>query len=185
MYKECKTAQSIQRQRHIEETLLEMMKKKDFRDIKVNELCDEATIPRKAFYRYFDSKEDVLYALVDHMFLEMAERHEFVRKLETMATVETMEVLFNYWYEYRDLIKALDRSGNSSLLLERSFYWDMKKNNMTINNFDEQMLTRKLFMFTGMYSLIFTWIRIGSKSAHEMAEMAVECLTEPLIRNNN
>ena len=66
MYKLCKTEQSATRQRAIENRLFDLLKQKSYEDITVTELCLEMSMPRKAFYRYFDSKEDTLCGLIDH-----------------------------------------------------------------------------------------------------------------------
>jgi len=46
--------------------LLQLMLRKNYEDISVSDLCDHLQIPRKAFYRYFTSKDGALYALIDH-----------------------------------------------------------------------------------------------------------------------
>jgi AcrR family transcriptional regulator len=62
MYKMCKTEKSASRQRLIEQTLLELMKREPYDAITITSLCSELKMPRKAFYRYFDSKETALRA---------------------------------------------------------------------------------------------------------------------------
>ena len=62
MYKLCKTEQSAARQRELEQSLAAMMLVRRYEDISVSEFCSYAGIPRKAFYRYFSSKDGALYA---------------------------------------------------------------------------------------------------------------------------
>ena len=69
MYKLCKTEQSAQRQRMLEQGLLKAMLTQHFDEISVSDLCDEIGIPRKSFYRYFSGKDGALYALIDHTLL--------------------------------------------------------------------------------------------------------------------
>lgn len=38
----------------------------------IMELCSWLDIPRKAFYRYFSSKEGALYALIDHTLMDFS-----------------------------------------------------------------------------------------------------------------
>ena len=61
MYKICKTEESIKRQIEVETALYELLKKKDYVDITVTELCVAVNMPRKTFYRYFDEKTDEIY----------------------------------------------------------------------------------------------------------------------------
>ena len=64
MYKLCKTEETVKRQREIELGLFSMLKTVRFDNLSITELCEKIQIPRKAFYRYFDSKEDALCALI-------------------------------------------------------------------------------------------------------------------------
>ena len=74
MYKLCKTEQSAQRQRQLEEGLLAAMKTKRYEEITISDLCEQMDIPRKSFYRYFSSKDGALHALNDHTLLDF-EQH--------------------------------------------------------------------------------------------------------------
>ena len=56
MYKLCKTEQSAQRQRSLEEGLLPAMKTKRYEEITISDLCSQMEIPRKSFYRYFPAR---------------------------------------------------------------------------------------------------------------------------------
>ena len=121
MYKLCKTEQSVKRQRKIENCLFEILKEKKYEEITITELCDRMEMPRKAFYRYFDSKDDALIALIDH---SMSEYMGFSvdRSGETRRSlVSELEEYFKFWYQKRDLLAALDRSGlqNSYLMTTR------------------------------------------------------------------
>ena len=69
-YKACKTPQSAQRQREVVECLVDMMRTQQYGDITVCALCQRAQMPRKAFYRYFETKDDVFEALVELTMLE-------------------------------------------------------------------------------------------------------------------
>ncbi len=69
MYKLCKTEQSAARQKELEQGLMELMTVTRYEDISVSDLCLELNIPRKAFYRYFSSKDGALHGLIDHTLL--------------------------------------------------------------------------------------------------------------------
>ena len=71
MYKLCKTEQSAQRQRQLEEGLLELMRLRPYDEISVVDLCEYLQIPRKSFYRYFSNKDGALFALLDHTLMEL------------------------------------------------------------------------------------------------------------------
>ena len=69
MYKKCKTEESAKRQKQFAECLMQLMEKKNFSDITITELSSRMNAPRNAFYRYFDSLEDVLYSYLDDILL--------------------------------------------------------------------------------------------------------------------
>lgn len=58
---------------YITEALLYLLKKKEYKDISITEICKKAGVTRMSFYRNFESKEDILIKKVrdvtDH-FLE-------------------------------------------------------------------------------------------------------------------
>lgn len=46
---------------------MELLQTRSFSQVRVSELCRRAGVPRKTFYRYFDSKEDIIRYLADGM----------------------------------------------------------------------------------------------------------------------
>ena len=120
MYKLCKTEQSAQRQRQLEEGLKKVMLTKHFEEISVSDLCDQLQVPRKSFYRYFSSKDGALYGLIDHTMMEY-ERFAVARQKVTGRTLSNeLESFFQFWVEHKDLLDALQKSGLSGVLIERS-----------------------------------------------------------------
>lgn len=59
-YKICHTEASSQRQRELEDGLLNAMGSQSYARITLTELCSQLSIPRKSFYRYFPTKDDCL-----------------------------------------------------------------------------------------------------------------------------
>lgn len=110
MYKLCKTEQSAQRQRDFELALLRLMEQKNYYKITITDLCKEMGAPRKAFYRYFDSIDDVLDALLDYEYLESMK--EVVNQI--------YEPFFLYWSNNRRLLDVLEKYGLSPRLISRA-----------------------------------------------------------------
>lgn len=161
MYKKCKTLASSERQKQFEQTLLNLMEKQTFKEITVSALCREMGVPRKAFYRYFDSVEDVLYALMDEI-LQAAFLHMEVR-LE-------LEKFFRYWREKKGLLDVLEKNGLSQKLMDRSYTLIMTSEKL-------EAMTAKEMMYAGYVSAILTlvimWHHTGMcQSPEEMKELA-------------
>lgn len=186
MYKLCKTEQSVRRQREIENCLFEIMKDKKFDEITITELCERMSMPRKAFYRYFDSKDDTLFALIDHLMSEYV-GFSVDRSGETKRSlVGELEDYFRFWYKKRELLGALDASGLIGILIERTINYPIGDRIMIakfLPNDDE--LTRERvfkFAFSGLVYTMINWYRSGFEtSTREMAISACRMLREPLF----
>ena len=120
MYKLCKTEQSAARQRELEQCLVSLMNSRRYEEITVSDFCLHAGIPRKAFYRYFSSKDGALYALIDHTMLEFEGFSEPYERGENRTLVKDMEAFFLFWKHRKDVLDALAHSGLSGILIERA-----------------------------------------------------------------
>lgn len=170
MYKICRTAQSARRQRQMEQGLLAAMEKRRYEDITVCELCRGMGISRKAFYRYFDSKDDALYALLDRALAECDAAMRYTG--QTLALGE-LEKYFRFWREHKRLLDALRQSGLSSQLIECALRYkagaeeDSQKGSVTL-----------VFLF-----LMLQWHRGGyAQTPAEMACEAAQILGRPLLK---
>ena len=66
MYKLCVTEKSAKNQVQLEEAFLRLALQRNYDDITISDICREAGLSRKVYYRLFEGKNDVLYALIDH-----------------------------------------------------------------------------------------------------------------------
>ncbi len=186
MYKLCKTEQSVKRQREIENCLLKILLTKNFEEITITELCEKMNMPRKAFYRYFDSKEDALSALIDHT---MSEYKGFVvdksGESNRSLTAE-LEEYFIFWYGKRELLAALDRSNLIGNLIERTINYPVG-DRISLAKFlpdDERKVRERIFKFafSGLVYTMISWYRDGfNVSTAEMAKTACRMFREPLF----
>lgn len=176
MYKVCKSEQSRKRQRYIESVFVKMLQEEEFSQIKINALCELCDIPRKAFYRYYDTKEDLLMAVVDHAIEDFTNQFN-VGKYDNGITVELLEAFYIYWQENADFVSALERSACSSMLLERNIYLLMR---VRENDFSERSFLKYLFSLSGIYATLIIWLKVGGKTPHEMAVYTYETLNSPL-----
>ncbi len=67
MYFKSKNKTAIRSQHIISDALFSLMKRKPFQQITVTEICEEAAIGRKTFYRNFELREDVIDFQLDLM----------------------------------------------------------------------------------------------------------------------
>lgn len=184
MYKICQTEQSIRRQRELEQGLLRLMLRRNYEDLTVKDLCDEMALPRKSFYRYFSSKDGVLYALIDHTLADFFMMPTVGNKSRGTA-IGDLDLYFLFWYEKRELLDALHRSGLSGILAERATNFALQEGHMPRQfkkmRLDIQTLAMA-FSVTGLMAMILQWHRSGFQvSPDEMTKLATEILTAPLL----
>lgn len=186
MYKACRTEHSAERQRVLEQGLLEAMKSRRFEDISVSDLCDRMGIPRKAFYRYFSGKDGALYGLIDHTLMEF---EPFMLGLESGSSHTArrdLESFFFFWLAQRELLDALELSGLMGLLMERTVAYaltdDVLPSRFLPN--DSKPMQKQITMFgvCGLMSMVLNWHREGFSTAPgNMAEIAARILSQPLF----
>ena len=188
MYKLCKTEQSAQRQRQLEEGLKKVMLTKHFEEISVSDMCDQLQVPRKSFYRYFSSKDGALYGLIDHTMMEY-ERFAVARQKVTGRTLSNeLESFFQFWVEHKDLLDALQKSGLSGVLIERSISHALGETVMPKRFLprDSRDMQRQVTMFgvCGLMSMVLTWHHDGYKETPtQLARVACRLLGQPLFPN--
>ena len=157
-------------------------------EISISELCDRLQIPRKSFYRYFSSKDGALYGLIDHTMMEY-ERFAVARQKVTGRTLSNeLESFFQFWVEHKDLLDALQKSGLSGVLIERSISHALGETVMPKRFLprDSRDMQRQVTMFgvCGLMSMVLTWHHDGYKETPtQLARVACRLLGQPLFPN--
>lgn len=184
MYKLCSTAQAVQRQRKMEQTLLQLMLRHRYEDISVSDLCEVMQIPRRAFYRYFSSKDGALHALIDHTLSDFFEDSPEKLQKRGMAKGE-LELTFEFWKSKKDLLDALKRSSLGGILVERATEFTLREGYMPRKFKKLQPEVQGLamsFSVCGLMSMILRWHSQGFLlSPAEMSGLAITLLGHPLI----
>lgn len=188
MYKLCKTEQSQQRQREIEQALLETMLHKRYEDISVSDLCSHIGIPRKSFYRYFSGKDGALYAMIDHVLSDYLD-YEAREGLNARNPRGYMEAVCRYWIQQKPLLDALEKSAMSGVLIQRTiaFTRDMDSYPLFLWTADKQLQEYgAMFATCGIATMMVQWHRDGyAQSVEQMARLLVRLLGEPLFNVGN
>ena len=186
MYKMCKTEQSARRQRDLELGLLEAMKTQRYEDISISELCGTLGIPRKTFYRYFDSKDGALYGLIDHTLMDY-EGFNFGYLNSGKRTLQReLEQFFLFWLEKKNLLDVLHSSGLSGILIERAINFALTDTVMPRRFLpeDTEEMQKHITMFgvCGLLSMVLSWHVGGfTESTTQMARIAARLIGAPLF----
>lgn len=186
MYKLCKTEQSAQRQREIEQALFSMLEKKNYTDITITEICVNLNMPRKTFYRYFDSKDDALFALVEHTMLDYNTFHEKnADSLERTLKKEIQGFLI-FWLQKKDFLDVFNRNCMLDKLIEVSVNLPIR-DILNISKFlpdDNEWVQKKIFKFAvgGLITEMLDWYKEGFKTnISDMTNLCCRLLSRPLF----
>lgn len=187
MYKLCKTEQSASRQHELEVGLLAVMNTKRYEEISVSDLCDQLGIPRKAFYRYFSSKDGALQALIDHTLMDFEAFAAGPLLTEPRTAQLELERFFRFWHHHKPLLDALERSNISGILIERSISYAVSGTPMPRrflpDNDPEVQKQVTVFAVCGLMSMVLDWHHSGYVSpVANMARLAVRLVSQPLFQ---
>lgn len=186
MYKMCKTEQSAQRQRELEQGLLRAMSVHHYDEISVSDLCEQIGIPRKSFYRYFSGKDGALHALIDHTLLEYEGFSLPWKEGKPRSYQNDLEQFFRFWRSQKPLLDALSRSELSGVLIERAIDHALSEVGMhrryLLQHVPELRAHATMFGVCGLMAMVVTWHHDGyCLEPWQMAQIAVKLVTEPLF----
>lgn len=189
MYKLCKTEQSAQRQQLLEEALLRAMGERPYEAITISDLCAQAGVPRKAFYRYFSGKDGALHSLIDHTLLRFEDFATQIARDRELPWQESLEIYFRYWLTQRPLLEALTANDKAQVLVFQSVKCALSPQGVPRKyrrwkslDIEEKAIR---FIICGLTAMIITWSQEGFRETpKELAATAEKLLTEPLFRRN-
>lgn len=174
MYKHCNTEDSARRQRQLEQCLLELMEEFPFSAITIGQICEQAGISRKSFYRYFDSKEGCLFALLDHTIMDGASYYMPDDGLD-LSGPDFCTRICEYWQKQTPLLDALEKNGQSIQLLQRIVRYILVEEPDYARYMDipqEYVMEHVVYNIGGLMGLILTWHHEGyQKSAAQMGQV--------------
>lgn len=176
MYRKCATEISVQHQRQVAQSLLELLGKMPYEDITVTQLCRTAGVTRRIFYHLFSNKTGALQALVDHKILD----------IESYCPEITNDALrfFRYWKEQKPFLDALWENGMSGMLQERMInsvltedydvlYW------LQHHGWNKNSKEVIIFGLSGLMGLLYSWYYSGFQKEPEELAALVEQLLRP------
>lgn len=182
MYRKCTTEKAAAQQRRFQEALLSAIKKQSYSQVTVTDLCRLTGLSRKTFYRLYENKDDVLYAMLDGVLYNMPQHQDPKQSLH-----ECLYRVFSYWKEQKDILDALSDNHQTYLLLERALYYVSSEDLQTQRALGVMGHPHKeeilLFVLGGIMSMTILWHHSGyAKSIEEMAQLAALLLMSPPLQ---
>lgn len=187
IYKRCTTPDAAFRQKQVEECLLANMAETPYQEISVTQLCQQMNISRKAFYRYYSSKDACLCSLLDRMLME-CRLFEIPSKNVDSDTSHEIASFLAFWKQQKNLLDVLIKNNLIDRLISRSIQFLIKEEQPAYHNhkihdffYDENV---QLFSLAGVFSVIIHWHITGyTLSNEEMARKMTRLLFHPLMHS--
>ena len=163
--------------------LLKLMKKKDFDQISVSELSETAQYDRRTFYRYFQSKNDILYLHCATLLGEMAED----MKKEPLTPQSGFLSYFEFWNKHRDFLLLLEKQhllfflGEKQDQLLYQHVGTVVHDDLPVDLDQVSEFSQYAYYFTlgGLWQALVLWIRTGMKQTPEqLTKYILESFTE-------
>ena len=156
---------------YIIEALLLLMKKKEYKDISITEICERAGVTRMSFYRNFDSKEDILkkwLTRITDSFLVISGisyKHD--------STREYFIKLFTHLKQHQTICSAMYKADLIYLVKEQ---FDRVFLQIRREEYDDY---KSYFLAGGIYNVYLLWLIGGCKETpEEIAEKMEDMLVK-------
>lgn len=155
----------------IESALILLLESKTFGDISISELVKRAGVSRTAFYRNYESKEDVLQCALRDV------ANSILNKLALNPQSEAFwTTLFSEIKEYCPAIRLLLKAGLGHTILEEITAHAVTKE-------DSNGITARYgaILWAGaVYNVLVNWVMNGAQeSAEDMAKICMQISSNP------
>lgn len=164
--------------------LLALMKQKPYTKITISELCDQAGLSRKTFYKYFSCLDD----LVDHIYegFSLAYQRYPIPQNNKSDCYNSFLHFFSFWYHFRDWVEVLvqnDLWDESRLMTEHQHSLLTPRDWSGSPGENEQgRLLVYAFIGAGCVRMVKNWCHDGFRQTpEEMAELVNFTLSGELI----
>lgn len=131
-------------------SLVDLLKFKNYEEITVQDIVDKAKMSRMTYYRNFDSVDDILKYYVSNITNDFV--HDAYNKYDSKMFKEYMIMLFDHLYEYRDL-------GNVLLKANKLYFMKEEFEKLFISkslNYKDKY--RCSFIAGGLYNIYYNWL---------------------------
>ena len=157
------------------DTLIKLMKQKNFERIKISDICEEAFINRSTFYAHYEDKYDLLMDLFEEQKLTLLkelnvnENKSFSKKY----LMDLLSILINHIDENKEMYNAILVNNRNGILIdflidttERDFLQRIKNDNkVVISNIPIDTIVK--FYAGGLINIGISWLTEKEKYTKE------------------
>ncbi len=150
--------------------LLILMKKKDYKNISITEICEKAGVTRMSFYRNFDSKEDILQKWCTNVTDDFLKDSAISYKSD--STTDYFIKLFTHMQEYREISQRLYKAGLMHIIKEQ---FDRVFLEIHSGEYDDY---KSYFLSGGIYNVYYLWLVHGCQESPAEIALRMEHILE-------
>lgn len=160
----------IKTKKNLYEGLLEVMKEKEFEDIKVSDICDKAMTNRSTFYDHFSDKYELLTSLIEDLKKElMNSLKNNIQETESLKEHYMMiiKLLINHIDENVDIYNAILKKNNNSIVMDMLYDTIYKDIEIEIEKYEKntkvpaEIITK--FYVTAVSNICLDYIKYPKK----------------------
>lgn len=156
--------QKAQSKKMIEDALFELMREKNFAQIRVSEIVDRADVARRTFYRLYQGKEDVIRDYFNRLCGNYCSSHGLLNRYDLP---QISGEFFGFWYRHREILLLMHKAGLESML-----YYEIRRasaevvksriGNRTLQEAPELEYFAD-YSVGGFTNLLYRWVLEGMK----------------------
>ena len=140
---------------YIMDALLLLIRKKEYKDISITEICERAGVTRMSFYRNFESKEDILKKWITRVTDDFLSESGISYKEDPAA--DYFIKLFTHMEKHKDICQALYRAGMIHMVKDE---FDRVFITIHKGEYDDY---KSYFLAGGIYNVFLLWLINGCR----------------------
>ncbi|MGN1278466.1 MAG: TetR/AcrR family transcriptional regulator [Candidatus Onthovivens sp.] len=161
--------------------LLDLLKRKDFSEINISEVCSLAKVHRSTFYKHYSSLQKLLETIEDEALVLFENFLSSFNPFSKASAKERLLFMLNYFKENKEFMISLN-----SISLTPNFFEKISKRPIIqeklsklpiVLSLGKGQKNGELFAISGIFIVIKNWISNSFKEdVNDVAESIISCL---------
>jgi AcrR family transcriptional regulator len=166
-------------QRALQQALIDLIIEQGYEAVSVRAVTQRAQVGYKTFYRHYQDKEALLYAILGDLLREG--KHVLLPPTSPLAAEQNTINAFRFAHQYADLFRVLLRSPVAETLMQPMIAFGLAEGHRFFSGSDTPDELVAYHFVAGMMSLMRWWLEHDMRYApEEMAEYVNRLLIRPI-----